>query len=450
MVLLKDNYENIRFQHLITIGAKFMAVMNGKTVAALDNLNVKSHPRWSQVSVLQVSGGKGDPTDPDLNKNMVWVDPKIWEQKEPTVHCEPPCVIQLPPWPSFTSTYNYPVVTFSSGEFTTKVTRRPVTVSQWAIQPITYEAEVTPAPQIAGRKANNDYQALEGGGIRFVAKLAETTAWAPIPIQLPGGNVTYITPTVPTHPPPPPVSPSGSYSTTTSSNGAVGIIWIPPGTALPGPPAPTVPVCFFPDPKCPIKPGDDPDFPGTAPDPGKPDDKEEEEEKGADFCSFDIGPSDNEDDPDADIDDHWIGGDEDPDSPPPRPTQTPPPNTNYNHPDPKQNKKNCYNYGQPANHAQMDNSVNSFCKAIQFQSKGYLGPGYHQDWSSGTFPHSWVEILGSVDVKDGCQWTFNMDECQRYLHVPIDSCSCQGVDVKRGGTVENNCISWYLDPEFRG
>jgi hypothetical protein len=42
--LLEKNFSNVRIQHLVTIGAKYMAVMDGKGLLAKDNLNVNSHP----------------------------------------------------------------------------------------------------------------------------------------------------------------------------------------------------------------------------------------------------------------------------------------------------------------------------------------------------------------------------------------------------------------------
>jgi hypothetical protein len=55
LLLLEKNFSNVRIQHLVTIGAKYMAVMDGKGILAKDNLNVNSHPFWSQISVLDVS-----------------------------------------------------------------------------------------------------------------------------------------------------------------------------------------------------------------------------------------------------------------------------------------------------------------------------------------------------------------------------------------------------------
>ena len=52
----------------------------------------------------------------------------------------------------------------------------------------------------------------------------------------------------------------------------------------------------------------------------------------------------------------------------------------------------------------------------------------------------------TFQVKDGCIWNANYDECMRYMKVPIDSCNCGGENGKQGGYVENNCIMAKVDP----
>ncbi|KAF2281587.1 pectin lyase-like protein, partial [Westerdykella ornata] len=56
---LEKNYDNIRIQHLITIGAKYMLVSEGNGVLATDNLATKAHPQWSHIAYYDVqSNGK--------------------------------------------------------------------------------------------------------------------------------------------------------------------------------------------------------------------------------------------------------------------------------------------------------------------------------------------------------------------------------------------------------
>lgn len=66
LVLLENNYANIRLQHLITIGARFMLVQDGDGVEAASNLNVRSHPAWSQVSVFDPTGNQESHMSPDM------------------------------------------------------------------------------------------------------------------------------------------------------------------------------------------------------------------------------------------------------------------------------------------------------------------------------------------------------------------------------------------------
>ncbi|KAH8690398.1 pectate lyase superfamily protein-domain-containing protein [Phaeosphaeriaceae sp. PMI808] len=90
LLWLKKNGPNIRVQHLITIGAKYSLVQDGRSIAAKDNLN-------SQITLFEAS------------KNEIhWIDPKIWDMDEPTIWCEPP-----------TSTLDYPLITTSGEEVLT-------------------------------------------------------------------------------------------------------------------------------------------------------------------------------------------------------------------------------------------------------------------------------------------------------------------------------------------
>jgi hypothetical protein len=84
LLLLEKKFPNVRIQHLVTIGAKYMAVMDGKGILAKDNLNVNSRPFWSQISVLDVSS-IGSMCD-----EYIWVDPKIWGMEQQEFTCSPP------------------------------------------------------------------------------------------------------------------------------------------------------------------------------------------------------------------------------------------------------------------------------------------------------------------------------------------------------------------------
>lgn len=62
--LLSHNYDNVRIQHLVTIGSKYMLVSDGQCVLATVNLAVEGHPRWSHISSYHVqSHGKQSADD---------------------------------------------------------------------------------------------------------------------------------------------------------------------------------------------------------------------------------------------------------------------------------------------------------------------------------------------------------------------------------------------------
>jgi hypothetical protein len=100
---------------------------------------VESHPRWSQITILDLDGkGDGDLDDDTRDSNVIWIDPSIWRDLDPEVFCDDlPCTFQFPPWTSATSTINYPIATISDGDWATKVTRKPITVFQWVFELIT-------------------------------------------------------------------------------------------------------------------------------------------------------------------------------------------------------------------------------------------------------------------------------------------------------------------------
>lgn len=55
---LSANHGNVRIQHLITIGAKYMIVSDGKGVLAKDNLATGNHPKWSQITVYDAESAE--------------------------------------------------------------------------------------------------------------------------------------------------------------------------------------------------------------------------------------------------------------------------------------------------------------------------------------------------------------------------------------------------------
>lgn len=112
MMLLQGNHASVRIQHLVTIGTKYMAVMEGQGILATDNLNVDAHPFWSQISILDVA------SDGAQFNDVIWVDPDIWNMDEPEFSCAPPCKVKLPPYTGATSVVNFPLMTVSKDAWT--------------------------------------------------------------------------------------------------------------------------------------------------------------------------------------------------------------------------------------------------------------------------------------------------------------------------------------------
>ncbi|RDA91604.1 hypothetical protein CP533_4653 [Ophiocordyceps camponoti-saundersi (nom. inval.)] len=413
LVLLQENYANVRIHHLITIGAKYMIVRDGVGIPALDNLNVKAHPRWSQISVLDVGGG-----DPG-HQNIIWIDPIIWDMEKPSFTCAPPCTVKLPPWTRATSVVDYPRITVSDGTWTSTITKAPLTISKWVFEVATLK--------VGGNGRVHARQDFE----EFWPKPASTSSWPAVRYIGPNGRETTTAPSVafPTPPPsigpgaPPPPSGHWPRNAVRPEVGAME--------------KPLVDRCSFYDPSCynsPLlyKPAEDP-------------------------LPMDDGNAEN-----------WIICPEDPetssttttpeaprrtDPPPPPRGGAPKPN---NEPVlavaiPGRNYRECYDGGRKSNHDRLDNSIKSFCNSLG--KPGDVLKGKHEKERKYEFPYSVgslaMEIVVSLTMFDGCQWTWNFDECSRYLHVPVDSCNCEGVNGKQGGTVANNCLKWRIDPNTK-
>ncbi|CCT63634.1 related to acetylxylan esterase [Fusarium fujikuroi IMI 58289] len=94
-------------------------------------------------------GGSDGGSDGGNNgdKDVVYIDPKIWDSKNPTAGCQPPCTLILPPWPlSSKTTISFPVITetfketwpettsgvtkYGTTTITVKITLPPLTTSE--------------------------------------------------------------------------------------------------------------------------------------------------------------------------------------------------------------------------------------------------------------------------------------------------------------------------------
>ncbi|KAH8764465.1 hypothetical protein BGZ57DRAFT_546726 [Hyaloscypha finlandica] len=131
LMLLENHHANVRIQNLVTIGAKYMAVMDGKGIPAIDNLNVNKQPDWSQISILDI-GSNGA----QFNE-VIWINHAIWNMDQPQFTCSHPCNVKILPWTGATSTINYPLITVSDGAWTSTITQAPLTITEWVFDAVT-------------------------------------------------------------------------------------------------------------------------------------------------------------------------------------------------------------------------------------------------------------------------------------------------------------------------
>lgn len=365
LVLLDNNSASVRLQHLITIGAKYMVVMNGKGITAAANANVNSQPSWSQISVLDVasSGAQFD--------DLIWIDPAIWYMTQPEFTCVPPCNVQLPPWSGATSTINYPLLTITDGTLTSTITKAPLTISQWVFEVVTLT-----------QGANQKCQEFED----FYPKLATLSSWPAVVYTGVNGSPTNLVPTVTFPKPPTAIGPSARP---------------PPTGAWPGRPirprlglvnSPTVEECAFMDERCltnPLKYG------GMGDDGTLDDEDDDDGEDNQNLATTNCGTSTTQ---------VVIP------VPPPQPS---PAEIGI----PQKNTEECYNGGQSASHANLDRLIGDFCDEInQFASwqnnKGVSeGFSHNKKWSVGLEGNRGGPVEIWFIMNKGCEWDITGNDC---------------------------------------
>lgn len=412
LALLKDNFANVRITNLFTIGAKYMAVMDGQGIPAAENLNVNKHPFWSQISVLDVG------TNGTTNFNeYVWISPEVWEMDQPQFTCSPPCNVKIPPWRGATSTVDYPLITVSQGTWTSTITNPPLTISEWVFKPVT----VTRGPSNKAKRAADTIWPTP----------ATTPFWPAVIYKGADGRSTTTSATGEFPKPPKSIGPNAAAPQSGH--------W--PRAALQPvfgyPEGPLVQECEFTDftyPGCIDKPW----FWGNESAPSDPGDIEntEDSKTRCPASSSTTTSTTSKTEPTR----------------PPVPSQ-------FEQGDARLNSVKCYDSGKKTEGNRMHNAARSFCDRI---SEDKLGPNYFREDkfelpSNGALG---VEITISLKVKKGCSFSthaalfgrpdaaFSHTLCEKYLSVPTDSCNCEGVDGKQGGTVENNCYVWRIDPNL--
>lgn len=131
------------------------------------------------------------------------------------------------------------------------------------------------------------------------------------------------------------------------------------------------------------------------------------------------------------------------------------------------NKGRCYNKGQAVDRDLIEDAVQSYCKAVSTQLliPGFFDQESYRVWHHVLRPETY-KIVISLEVKKGCSFGtyhitdpsirkrdngydvahFDDELCKYYLMRIADSCNCGGVGWKQGGTLENDCYKWRVDP----
>lgn len=418
-MLLDGNGANVRIQNLITIGAKYSAVMDGVGIKAADNLNVDTHPFWSQITVIDVQSTSNQ------FEELIWIDPAIWDMDQPSFTCIPPCYIMIPPWTGATSTIDYPRLTVSDGTWTSTITKAPITVSEYVFEIVTLTVDSAAKAKRAGQ-----------GFSSFWPVPATTPSWPALIYIGPDGQSTTTAASGPMPTPPPtlnldtPDPPIGKW---------------PKRQLLPNPGgynSPVVNECSYDALICLTNPyftgGDDG---GSNWGDGDGDDNYDENwEEATITCPTSTSTSTKTTTTVVD---------------------TPTPEPSPMEGNPKDNAVDCYDGGARTESSRMISASNSFCSSLKNEN---FKPGYVKSGSY-PFPYNggWETIkidiefrIPAVDTKLGLQlrdattytWEYDYDECMRYLAVPMNSCNCAGVNDKQGGIVTNPGMSWRLDPNI--
>lgn len=446
MILLEGNHASVRFQHLITIGTKYMAVMEGQGIPAADNLNVAGHPFWSQISILDVT------SDGDQFNDVIWLDPEIWNQPTPTFSCLPPCRVRVPAYTGATSVIHYPLMTVSKDAWTSIITVPPMTLSSLGFNLVTLAADA------AGGGLNR--RSTGFGEIWPVP--ASTSIWPVVVYMGPDGQTSTASPTTAFPTPPPSIGPDAPAP----ANGA----W----PALPLVAVRAAGVAVRPagvDPneeiarlakaalcriwganpedwdmarlnECPgfydqsLAPGEIPLGGGWGWDVPEIIGVGGEEVA---FCDYDPATSTTRTATRT--------------SAAPTPTASP-----SQRADPNRNEVHCFGTGERMSNVRLQNGRRSACNNIERYAQQQSGNLKRQSGGmelTGGFKYqdtfhqsaqSAQEIYITFEVFPGCAWTFNMAECLHYLATPVDSCNCERENDKNGGWGRNNCLGWLVDP----
>ncbi|RPA74879.1 hypothetical protein BJ508DRAFT_339604, partial [Ascobolus immersus RN42] len=435
-------------------------------------------------------GGGSDSTTTDSPGSTptpitnIWIDRKLWDKQNPEVFCEFPCGLILPPFTKTSVTIQYPPITLSSSSWSTTITRTPMTISRFWIDPVTVLVDGTDPP--ASRTVRT-----------ITATPRSTTTWSAVTYTDKDGRPQTTRPSEPPWPPGPP---------------PFNLPKIPPITIHNEAPArPTTSPYSTPCSGC--EPGTDPfdqsDNVEEDPDEEDEEDEDEEDEESDPVCWITIIP---EDDPSGTpitttatfvsgvpISTPTGGGNSggptstasDPGGPgqggtstrttttpgggsgepgqggsttqttssggsaggtttrPPITTDTPSPKPT---PDFDSNDVSCRNSGFATDRSKFLTAANQFC--IYYIAIPSIVRGTRSEL---TVPFDWddregsaAEIILSIESKSECApWTPLLSDCSQQFMKVVDDCDTDTTSEKQGGSMENNCLTFRIHPNRR-
>lgn len=393
--------------------------------------------------------GEGD--DAVNNSTTIWISPNIWDSDHPQLKCFPPCTFVLPPWPNISTTLEYPRITWVDDDKKTKttITFPIITKSSWPVETVVVDDD---DPKNTKR-------------LRTSTPVPRTTTWPPRTWSDHNGRKHTTTPTLP-GPIPPPATMS-----------------LPLITIAVGAPFPLPSGCMVP---CPPGKGDDPDNSGDSqegddPDTDEGDDPENDEgdevslpppdegdgeDEGDDVCEPSDSPTDGEPDDQYDPDDPVISSASTTSSyqstrttsserSTSRTTTTtattkPAPTRKWETPNFPESSRRCFHGGQWSHRGRLIQAIEHFCGDFENRAV-YSGYSVEKTEDFNSSPPHWeaadMRVVMNLSIKKGCEWVVDQAQCREELRKPVDLCDTEGENHKHGGTLENNCIKWSIDPQ---
>ncbi|OCK73889.1 glycoside hydrolase family 18 protein, partial [Lepidopterella palustris CBS 459.81] len=366
---------------------------------------------------------------------VVYINTTFWQNPPYVVSCSYPCTFVLPPYPVQT-TWTPPATT-TTIDGTTITTQPPVQTSEHI-----YVSKITVHTTDPATKTTS------------ITTGDPACPVYTIPLALFDLPITVC--------PPPPLPP------------------FPPAISLefPGIPPPPITILSAPTPG--------PTTPGNVP----PDNPEEEndDEENDESCPIDGSPEFSDDEPDDNnsYNDN-TGSGTDTSVPPFTPTVVtsvtvttttlpPPPPTTITEtvvitatptatrppappepptPQPGTQQLHCFNSGNSENRAYMINAIEGFCTGGRDKNWNELIPPDGTVSNDVFFLYSmWVTdksiIQVSIQAKNGCSFKLQggsaTQYCGKMLRRLVDECNTNDVKYKQGGTLEDNCSLWTMDP----